>query len=185
MYFHVERFLRRWTTSAATERKATLEYYHIDWREISERRFREVAADKGYIFRSEQMQQTETAPPPGPTPVRREPAETPNATDGWVKVVWKDDCKDARRKGDEAFRLYDEYLNPSDIIGKILSHLSDQLVHSVDEIFAAVGGSASIKERIKHVAHRGNCFHVWEVHRSPDRQYVRLTRLKGSGGTKG
>jgi hypothetical protein len=168
------------------ERKATLENYQIEWREISERRFREVAADKGYIFRSEQMQQPQITPPPGPalSPARRQPAGTGNAADGWVKVVWKDDCKDARRKGDEAFRLYGEYLNPGDIIGKILSHLSDQQVHSVHEISAAVGGSASIKERIKHVAHRGNCLQVWEVHRSPDWQYVRLTRLRGSGSTK-
>ncbi len=169
-----------------TERKATLENYHIDWREISERRFREVAADKGYIFRSEQMQQPEITPPPSstPSPIRSQPAGAPNPANGWVKVVWKDDCKDARRKGDEAFRLYGEYLNPGDIIGKILSHLSDQQTHSVHEISAAVGGSASIKERIKHVAHRGNCFHVWEIHRSPDWEYVRLTRLKASGRTE-
>ena len=40
-----------------TERKNTLDNYHIEWREISEQRFREVAADNGYIFESEQAQQ--------------------------------------------------------------------------------------------------------------------------------
>lgn len=170
------------------ERKATLENYHIEWREISEDRFREVAADKGYIFESEQMQQSESTPPANssaPSPIRHQPTGPPDPSSGWIKVVWKDDCTDALRKGAAEFKTHGEYLNPTDIAGMILSHLSDQQVHSVEDVFTAVGGSTSIRERIKQVAHRGNCFGVWEIHRSPDWHYVRLTRLNGRGAMHG
>lgn len=40
------------------ERKATLENFHIECREIPEQRFREVADEKGYAFRSEQAERT-------------------------------------------------------------------------------------------------------------------------------
>ena len=56
-----------------------------------------------------------------------------------------------------------------------LTRLRDQQVHSVSDLLAEVGGSPKdIREKIKRVANRGNCFGEWEIYRSPDCQYVRL-----------
>jgi hypothetical protein len=166
------------------ERKSTLENYHIEWREIPELRFREVAADKGYVFQSEQVHESASTPPSTSTPSAPRgplaaPSDSISSSDGWEKIVWKDDCTAALRKGAAELKRHGEYLNPTDIHGMILTHLRDQQVHSVADLLAAVGGSPKdIKEKIKHVAHRGNCFHAWEIYRSSDWQYVRLSSAK-------
>jgi hypothetical protein len=173
------------------ERKATLENYHIEWREIPEQRFREIAAEKGYSFQSEQVQPVPNAvPSTQPTLQAALPVESPNEPsggfDGWIKIVWKDDCTAALRKGTSAFKLHGDYYSPTEIHGMILTHLRDQQVHSVAALLEAVGGSPrDIKEKIKHVAHRGNCFGMWQIRRSPDWQHVRLTSLPVKDGLPG
>jgi cytochrome c1 len=94
------------------ERKATLDNYQIEWREIPEQRFREVAAEKGYVFETEQKRPIEDSllrSPVSPS-ANHPPATAPDLPAEWVKVVWKDDCADARRKGNAEFARYGEYL---------------------------------------------------------------------------
>lgn len=163
------------------ERKATLENFHIECREIPEQRFREVADEKGYAFRSEQAERTvfAAATTEPVSELGKSSAAALPPPDGWAKIVWKSDCKDTLRKGEAEFKVHREYFNPTDIIGKIFARLRDEQVHAVKDVLAAVGGSpAIIKERIKQVAHRGNCFRAWEIYQSPDGNYVRLKLTK-------
>jgi hypothetical protein len=55
-----------------TERKLACEHYDIEWREFSERLYREVATDYGYVFESERQMTdlpvVEPPPPPPPQP---------------------------------------------------------------------------------------------------------------------
>src|SRR5207245_11101925 len=91
----------RETNSAGTEQ--TLENYHIEWREIPEQRFREVAAEKGYAFQSEEVKPAANTPPirpadsPGASPETSISGPSP-CPDGWIKVEWKADCTDTLRK---------------------------------------------------------------------------------------
>jgi hypothetical protein len=156
------------------ERKATLANYNIEWREITEQRIREVAAEKGYNFQSEQAKPAFDTPPLKPTPSRVGNGP-PELTDGWIKVVWKDDCADALRKEARARKVYGDSWDSTEIHGMILTRLRDQQTHLVDDLYAAVGGSAGdIKEKIKHVAHRGNCTSQWSIYRTPDWKRVRM-----------
>ena len=85
------------------ERKSTLDRYHIEWREIPEQRFREVAAEKGYRFQSETIQPVvDTLPITAAASPDSSPAEPPNGpshcTQDWIKVEWTDANADSVAK---------------------------------------------------------------------------------------
>jgi hypothetical protein len=171
------------------ERKSTLDRFHIEWREISERRFREVGAEKGYLFQSEKIQPVVDTPPITPaTAPESNPAAPINGsshcTDDWIKVEWTDANADSvadtigkyeywQNRGGDSFK-------PNSIHDILYKLLLDQKVHMASDLLAKAGGAPSdFKNKIKHVAHRGNCTGKWYICRTGDWKRVQLTLTSG------
>ena len=170
------------------ERKSTLDRFHIEWCAISEQRFREVAAEKGYLFQSEKIQPVADPPPimPAASPESSgEPTKgSSRCTEGWIEVEWTganvDTVADIIRKEARQQKRVGDSFDPTDIHGIIYQLLLDQKVHMVSDLLAKAGGAPSdFKNKIKHVAHHDTCLGRWYICRALDWKRVQLTLTSG------